>query len=102
MSGQASFARCSPSFISPITPLLGNRGSSLLAPGITIVANCPLQLHRQIFFTECILTGSSASCRLPPVLHPGSQLPPARSAPTFSYQSHFDWQPVDFVGFKGL
>ncbi len=68
-----------PIFISPITPRLGKRGSSLLAPGITIVANCPLQLHRQIFFTDGILTGGSASCCLPRVRHPGGQ-PPSHGA----------------------
>ena len=64
-----------------------------MAPGITIVANCPLQLHRQIFFTDCILTGSSAPCPPPGILHAGGPASSARSARAFSYQLHFDWQP---------
>src|SRR5580704_8432356 len=40
-----------------------------------MVANCPLKLHRQIFFTNCILTGGSAPCCLPRVLHPGGHPP---------------------------
>ena len=59
-------------FISPITPLLGTRISSLLALGVTTAPNHLWQLHRQIFFTDCILTGGAAPCPLPGILHAGA------------------------------
>ena len=73
--GRASFARCSPSLFHRSHFDWGTRVSSLLALGVTSAANHPWQLHRQIFFTECILTGGSAPRPPPSVLHPGGQLP---------------------------
>ena len=43
--------------------------------GVTSAANHFWQIHRQIFLTECTLTGSLAPRRLPRVLHPGGQVP---------------------------
>ena len=71
LSGNVSFARCSPSLFHRSHFDWGTRVSSLLALGVTSAANHPWQLHRQIFFTECILTGGSASCPPPSILHAG-------------------------------
>ena len=55
--------------------MTGNKNLFTFALGVTSAANHPWQLHRQIFFTECILTGGSAPCRLPGVLQTGGQPP---------------------------
>jgi len=53
-----------------------------------------LQLRREIYFTNCILTGGAAPRPPPCICHAGGPVFSARSAPTFSYQLQFDWQPA--------
>jgi hypothetical protein len=53
-------------FISPAALCLGARVSSLLTPEVPTVANGPLQLRRQIYFTSRTLSGSKSLFALTP------------------------------------
>ena len=57
-------------FISLFAPLT-DINVSILGTVRKLAVCVPLQLPRQIFFTNCILTDGSAPCRLRRVLHPG-------------------------------
>ena len=72
-------------FISPITSLLGNAGNHHRGE-LSFAALSPNLFHRWHFdwWLGILLSTSCPSPKRPA---------PERSAPTFPYQSHFDWQP---------